>query len=58
VGGPGLGNEIYTGIRRIGSAGAMESLLGGTLAIVVLALLFDLVYLAIGRMTIPRGLRD
>jgi osmoprotectant transport system permease protein len=58
VGGPGLGNEIYTGIRRIGSAGALESLLGGTVAIVVLAMLFDLIYLGIGRLTIPRGLRD
>jgi osmoprotectant transport system permease protein len=58
VGGPGLGNEIYTGIRRIGSAGAIEALLGGTLAIVLLALLFDLVYLGIGRLTISRGLRD
>ncbi len=58
VGGPGLGNEIFSGIRRIGSAGALENLLGGTLAIVVLAALFDLVYLGIGRLTIPRGLRD
>lgn len=58
VGGPGLGNEIFAGIRRIGSAGALESLLGGTLAIVVLAMLFDLFYLAVGRLTIPRGLRD
>jgi osmoprotectant transport system permease protein len=57
VGGSGLGNEIFRGIRRIGSTGALESLLGGTLAIVVLALLFDLFYLGIGRLTIPRGLR-
>jgi osmoprotectant transport system permease protein len=58
VGGPGLGNEIFSGIRRIGSAGALENLLGGTLGIVALAALFDLVYLGIGRLTIPRGLRD
>lgn len=58
VGGPGLGNEIFSGIRRIGSAGDLEALLGGTLAIVVLALLFDLLYLLIGRLTIPRGLRE
>lgn len=58
VGGPGLGNEIFSGIRRIGSAGALENLLGGTLSIVLLAVLFDLVYLGIGRLTIPRGLRD
>lgn len=59
VGGPGLGGEILqNGIRRIGSPGAFEAILGGTLAIVLLAALFDLVYLAIGRLTIPRGLRD
>ncbi|MFA9428894.1 ABC transporter permease [Egicoccus sp. AB-alg2] len=58
VGGSGLGQEIYRGIRRIGSAGALESLLGGTLAIVLLALLFDLFYLGLGRLTISRGLRD
>jgi osmoprotectant transport system permease protein len=59
VGGPGLGGEIFqNGIRRIGSPGALDALLGGTLAIVVLALLFDLLYLAIGRLTIPRGIRE
>jgi osmoprotectant transport system permease protein len=58
VGGNGLGQEIYRGINRIGSAGAAESILGGTLAIVLLALAFDLLYLALGRLTIPRGLRD
>lgn len=58
VGGPGLGNEIFRGIRRIGSVGAVDSILGGTLAIVLLAVAFDLFYLAIGRLTISRGLRD
>jgi osmoprotectant transport system permease protein len=58
VGGPGLGQEIFRGIRRIPAAGSLESLLGGTLAIIVLALLFDLLYLGIGRLTIPRGIRD
>ena len=59
VGGPGLGQEIYqNGIRRIGSPGALNALLGGTLMIVLLALLLDLFYLAIGRLTIPRGIRE
>jgi osmoprotectant transport system permease protein len=58
VGGPGLGQEIFTGIRRIPASGSLESLLGGTLAIVVLAMLFDLFYLAVGRLTIPRGIRE
>lgn len=58
VGGPGLGNEIFSGIRRLGSTGAVNNLLGGTLGIVLLAIVFDLAYLALGRLTIPRGLRD
>jgi osmoprotectant transport system permease protein len=58
VGGNGLGQEIYRGINRIGSAGALEAVLGGTLCIVLLAIAFDLLYLGLGRLTIPRGLRD
>lgn len=58
VGGDGLGQEIFRGIRRIPSPGSLDSLLGGTLAIVVLAILFDMFFLAIGRLTIPRGIRD
>ena len=58
VGGPGLGQEIFSGIRRIPATGSLEALVGGTILIVVLAVLFDLLYLAIGRLTIPRGIRD
>ena len=58
VGGSGLGQEIFSGIRRIPATGSLESLLGGTIAIVILAVLFDLLYLGIGRLTIPRGIRE
>jgi osmoprotectant transport system permease protein len=58
VGGPGLGGEIFRGIRQIGSPFALNSLLGGTLGILVVALLFDIVYTGIGRLTTPRGIRD
>jgi osmoprotectant transport system permease protein len=57
IGGGGLGNEIYNGIRRLGSVGAFEALLGGTLAILVIALLFDSLYLVIGRVTTSKGLQ-
>jgi osmoprotectant transport system permease protein len=40
------------------SPGSLDALLGGTLIIVLLAVLFDLFYLAIGRLTIPRGIRE
>ncbi|MBW3620187.1 MAG: ABC transporter permease [Actinobacteria bacterium] len=57
VGGPGLGREIFRGIRSIGSPFALNSLLGGTLGIIVVAVAFDLLYTGIGRLTTPRGIR-
>lgn len=57
VGGPGLGREIFRGIRSIGSPFAFNPLLGGTLGILIVALLFDLFYTGIGRLTTPRGIR-
>jgi osmoprotectant transport system permease protein len=55
--GPGLGNEIFRGIASLGSRNALNQVLAGTLGIIVLALLFDAVYVLIGRLTIPRGIR-
>ena len=58
IGGPGLGNEIFSqGIRRIGSPGALNAILGGTLGILVLALLFDVLYRAVERFTVSEGLQ-
>lgn len=59
VGGGGLGNEIYSnGIRRIGSPGALNAILGGTLAILVIALAFDLFYRVVERFTVSEGLQQ
>ncbi|MFF4606666.1 ABC transporter permease [Streptomyces sp. NPDC001339] len=55
--GPGLGNEIFRGISSLGSANSLNQVLAGTLGIAVLALLFDAVYVLIGRLTISRGIR-
>ncbi|CAM5344045.1 ABC transporter permease [Streptomyces sp. NPDC087440] len=55
--GPGLGNEIFRGISSLGSKNALNQVLAGTLGIVLLALLFDAVYVLVGRLTIPRGIR-
>lgn len=57
VQGPGLGNQIVDGLNRWGSAIAVPKMLAGTLGIVALALLFDLIYVAVGRFTISRGQR-
>lgn len=57
VGGPGLGNEIFRGLRSVPNANAPNLIYGGTLAIVVLALLFDAVFVLIRRLTTSRGIR-
>jgi osmoprotectant transport system permease protein len=58
IGGPGLGNEIFSqGIRRIGSPGALNAILGGTLGVLVLALLFDLAYRGVEQLTVSEGLQ-
>jgi len=57
INGPGLGNDIFTGLARIGSAGALNLVLGGVLGIMILAVLFDLLYVVISKLTIPKGIR-
>ncbi|MFN2471005.1 MAG: ABC transporter permease [Gaiellaceae bacterium] len=57
VNGPGLGEDIFAGLSRIGTPTAVHLALGGTLGIVVLALLFDIFYLGVMKLTTPRGLR-
>jgi osmoprotectant transport system permease protein len=58
VNGPGLGEDIFAGLARIGGANALNLVLGGTLGIIVLALLFDTFFNLLGRLTTSRGIRD
>lgn len=55
--GPGLGNLIFSGFTQLGGANALNMALAGTLGVVVLALLLDAVFVLIGRLTTPRGIR-
>lgn len=57
VNGPGLGHEIFDGLARIGTPTALHLVLSGTLGVVALALLFDVFYLLLARLTTPRGVR-
>lgn len=56
--GPGLGNDIFAGLARIGGSNALNLVLGGTLGIIVLALLFDAFFGLFSRLTTSRGIRD
>jgi osmoprotectant transport system permease protein len=57
VNGPGLGEDIFSGLARIGSATAINVVLGGVLGVIVLALIFDVVFMALGKVTTSRGIR-
>jgi len=57
VNGPGLGEDIFSGLARIGGANALNLVLGGTLGIVVLALLFDAALAGVTRLTTSKGIR-
>jgi osmoprotectant transport system permease protein len=58
VNGPGFGNDLFRGLRRIGNPDAAFNLvLGGLLGVVVLAILLDLLYVLLSRLTTSRGIR-
>ncbi len=55
INGPGLGEPIFG--ASIGSAAALNGVLSGTLGVIVLAILFDLVYVVVTRFTTSKGIR-
>jgi osmoprotectant transport system permease protein len=55
--GPGLGNDIFAGVSRISAPSAPNLVLGGMLGVIILAVLFDLFYVLLNRLTTSRGLR-
>ncbi|MBA2455001.1 MAG: ABC transporter permease [Nocardioidaceae bacterium] len=57
INGPGLGEEIFAGLANLSSVTALSDVIAGTLGIVVLAILFDLFYVGVSRITIPKGIR-
>jgi osmoprotectant transport system permease protein len=58
VNGPGLGDDIFSGLARIGTSQALNLVLSATLGIVVLALIFDALLALLGRMTTSGGLKN
>lgn len=57
VAGPGLGDQIFNGLARLGGANALNAALAGTVGVVILAVLFDVFFLLIRWLTTSRGLR-
>ena len=57
VNGPGLGEDIFAGLSRVGTPTALHLTVSAILAAVALALLLDAAYLVLGKLTTSRGLR-
>jgi osmoprotectant transport system permease protein len=57
VGGPGLGELIFSAISSLGTARAVPEIILGTVTVVLVALLLDALLALTGRLTTPRGLQ-
>ncbi|MGI9015668.1 MAG: ABC transporter permease [Euzebya sp.] len=57
VRGPGLGAPIFAGLGRIGGANATNQILSGIVGVILVALVFDLFYNLLFRLTTTRGIR-
>lgn len=55
--GPGLGGYIFTGLTQIGGANAVYYAVVGTVGVVIVALIVDLLLLLLGRATTSKGIR-
>jgi osmoprotectant transport system permease protein len=57
VNGPGLGGPIFQGLRATGTQRGFNQAFGGTLGVILLALAFELAFVAVNRLTTSKGLR-
>ena len=57
VGGPGLGDFLFSGLSNLGSFNSMNQTLVGAFGITILALMFDGFFVIVRRVTTARGLR-
>ena len=55
--GPGFGSWIFTGLAQTGGKNGVNYALSATIAVVIIALIFDLFLLLLGRFTISKGIR-
>jgi osmoprotectant transport system permease protein len=55
--GPGFGSWIFTGLAQTGGKNDVNYALSATIGVVVIALIFDLLLLLLGRATISKGIR-
>lgn len=57
VNGPGLGKEIFRALARFGAPTSVPQVLSAILGIIVIAILIDLAFVLVSRVTTSRGIR-
>jgi len=57
VNGPGYGDFIFEGLRRVGTPVAVNLVLAGIVGVMILAVLFDLLFYSARRLTTSKGIR-
>lgn len=57
VNGPGYGELIFTGLARVGTPVAINMVLAGAVGVMILAVVFDIAFYAVKRLTTSRGIR-
>lgn len=55
--GPGYGELIFTGLARVGTPVAVNLVLAGMLGVILVAILFDVAFIALRTLTTSRGIR-
>jgi len=58
INGPGLGKDIFRALARVGTPTAVNQAVGATLGILAIALILDVGFLILGKVTTSRGIRD
>lgn len=57
IDGPGFGQFLLDGLVRLGGAGSLEQVLTGTFGCLVVAAVYEVIFVLIRRVTTPRGIR-
>lgn len=57
VNGPGYGEFIFTGLARVGTPVAVNLVLAGALGVMVLAVLFDILFYTVRKLTTSKGIQ-
>ncbi|MBA2264347.1 MAG: ABC transporter permease, partial [Chloroflexi bacterium] len=57
VNGPGLGKDIFRALARFGSPTSVPQALSAVLGIIIIAILIDLAFVGLTRLTTSKGIR-